>query len=327
MVSPRNAQQEAQELLADGYVARVLEPSPPAIDDGDWFADDAVSLSDADPDATAVMPTTAGEILWDELAADDPDVAAFAAERWLGAYKELGAIPQRFARRRTDFHRLAYSVVAEARRLANSKFGLRYTKDGFGTPFFTDESGADVQVRVEGIQLVVQRGDEVDSQKISTLEAAGRLVGVDPSTEAAEDDSPELGELDDPLIVDEASAEFIADWFGFATSVLEEFRLTPGAKDPSRVQLWPGHFDVALEVGSAEREQRATYGASLGDDAHDEPYLYVGAWGEVDRSNSFWNDETFSGATVSYTDLLEEPDPREAALVFFQTGYQLIKGR
>lgn len=320
MTEARNAQAEAQELLSDGYVARVLEPSPPAVDDGEWFADDPASVDGLDGDVVAVTPTTAGEILWDELAADDPDVAAFAAERWLGAFKELGAIPKRFPRRRKDYHRLAYSVVAEARRVSNGKFGLRFTKDGFGTPFFGD----DIQVRVEGVHLVVQAGDSVTTEPITTLEAAGKLVGVTPSTEAAEDDSPELGELDDDLIVDEASAEFIADWFGFATSVLEEFRLTPGVKDPSRVQLWPGHFDVAMEAGKVDRDQRATYGASLGDDDHDEPYLYIGPWAEVDMSNSFWNEFAFPGASVTYTDLLEEPDPREAALEFFQTGHQLI---
>ncbi len=320
MADPRNAQAEAQELLSDGYVARVLEPSPPAIDDGEWFADDPTSLDGTDGELVAVTPTTAGEILWDELAADDPDVAAFAAERWIGAFKELGPIPKRFPKRRTDFHRLAYSVVAEARRVANGKFGLRYTMDGFGTPFFGD----DVQVRVEGVNLVVQKGDSVKSERISTLEAAGILAGVTPGTESAEDDSPELGDLTEDLIVDEASGEFIADWFGFATSVLEEFRITPGVKDPGRVQLWPGHFDVAMEAGKADRDQRATYGASLGDDDHDEPYLYVGPWAEVDLSNSFWNEFAFTGASVSYTDLLEEPDPREAALEFFQTAHQLI---
>lgn len=320
MADLRNAQAEAQELLADGYLARVLEPSPPAVDDGEWFADDPASIDGTDADLVAVTPTTAGEILWDELAADDPDVAAFAAERWIGAFKELGPIPKRFPRRRTDFHRLAYSVVAEARRVANGKFGLRFTKDGFGTPFFGD----DQQIRVEGVDLVVQTGDTVKSERISTLAAAGQLVGITPGTDAAEDDSPELGDLDDDLIVDEASGEFIADWFGFATSVLEEFRLTPGLKDPSRVQLWPGHFDIAMEAGSPDRDQRATYGASLGDGDHDEPYLYIGPWSDVDMSNSFWNEHAFPGASVSYTDLLEEPDPREAAILFFQTGHQLI---
>ncbi|MEE9414022.1 MAG: hypothetical protein V3V01_01985 [Acidimicrobiales bacterium] len=324
----RNPQQEAQELLADGYVARVLEPSPPTVDNDEWFADDPTSLKGADPDLIAVTPTTAGEILWDELAIDDPDIAAFAAERWLGAYKELGAIPKRFAKCRTDLHRLAYSVVAEARRRANTKLGLRFTKDGFGTPFFNDPTmGDDVQVRVEGTELVLQQGSEVSRQTITTLSAAARFVGVVPGTDAAEDNSPELGDVEEELIIDEESVAFAADWFGFSTSALEEVRIIPSAKDVSRVQLWPGHFDIAIEMGSAERSQRASYGASLGDDGHEEPYLYVAAFGDVDESNSFWNDDAFSGASVLYSDLLEEPDPREAAIEFFQTGNQLLRGR
>ena len=202
----------------------------------------------------------------------------------------------------------------------SGKFGLRFTQNGFGTPFFGD----DQQVRVEGTELVVQTGDKVKSEPISTLAAASAMVGVTPGSEAAEHDSPELGDLDEDLIVDEASGEFIADWFGFATSVLEELRLTPGAKDAGRVQLWPGHFDVAIEVGEADANQRATYGASLGDDDHDEPYLYIGPWAEVDLSNSFWNEHAFNGASLNYTDLLEEPDPRQAAIEFFQTGHQVL---
>lgn len=324
----RNPIEEAQELLAKGYVARVLEPSLPPVEDGEWYADDPTSLGDVDPDLIAVTPNTAGEILWDELAMDDPDIAAFAAERWLGAYKELGAIPTRFAKRRTDLHRLAYSVVAEARRKANGKFGLRFTKDGFGTPFFNDATlGGDVQVRVEGTELVLQVGSDVSSQSITTLACAARFVGVEPSSEAAEQDSPELGDIEEELIIDEESVAFASDWFGFAVSALEEVRLMPSAKDVSRVQLWPGHFDIAMDMGSAERSQRASYGASLGDDGHDEPYLFVAAFGDIDRSNSYWNDDSFTGGSVIYSDLLEEPDPREAAIEFFQMGNQLLRGR
>jgi hypothetical protein len=69
--------------------------------------------------------------------------------------------------------------------------------------------------------------------------------------------------------VDPGAAAAIADWFGFATHVLERFR-TSGAEEMSRVQLWPEHFDPAVEAGSADRGQRASYGASPGDDAHPE---------------------------------------------------------
>ena len=38
----RHLQQEAAALLHRGEEARVLEPSPPAVEDGEWLADDPV---------------------------------------------------------------------------------------------------------------------------------------------------------------------------------------------------------------------------------------------------------------------------------------------
>ena len=81
------------------------------------------------------------------LAATDPAVASYAAEHWLGAYRGLERSLPGYAASREDYHRLAYAVVSNARKQATGKFGLRYTRGGFGTPFF----GNDEQVRVEGI--------------------------------------------------------------------------------------------------------------------------------------------------------------------------------
>ena len=114
---------------------------------------------------------------------------------------------------------------------------------------------------------------------------------------------------------------FLSDWFGFTTSVLEETRLLGGpGDDVSRVQLWAEHFDPAVELGSAEAGQRASFGGSPGDSSHDEPYLYVASWGEIDRSNPFWNDESFNGGSMSYAELLDSDDACSTALDFFRRG-------
>lgn len=311
----RHARRDAEAVA--GRAARVLEPSPPAVHDGDFYADDPATV---DGDHGVLTPTSAGAVTWDELAADDPDIAAFARAHWLGAYAALPAVPADYQPRRDDLHRLAYSVVAEARRQANTKFGLRYTRGGFGTPFFGD----DVQVRVESGHVVIQEGDEVRSQPVTSLADAGRFVGVAPGTEAAEHDSPPLGSLDDPLRVDVELTDFLGEWYGFATSVLEELRLTDGATDVGRVQLWPGHLDAAIEMGDADAGGRATYGASPGDMGHPEPYLYLGPWGEVDPTDPFWNDEHFTGASLSYADLRRADDPRAAALEFYRQGHSRL---
>jgi hypothetical protein len=76
----------------------------------------------------------------------------------------LIATPNRYVEGRLDAHRLAYSVIAEARRASTGRFGLQWTKGGFGTPVFDA-----TQVRAEGTELVghvseSQRGKSVSSR-------------------------------------------------------------------------------------------------------------------------------------------------------------------
>jgi hypothetical protein len=231
----------------------------------------------------------------------------------------LIATPNRYVEGRLDAHRLAYSVIAEARRASTGRFGLQWTKGGFGTPVFDA-----TQVRAEGTELVVQHGDETRSAPITTLSAAAELVGVTASTAAAEDDSPALGDLDRRLRIDENIMAFLDGWFEFSWTVLEELRTIDGAVDVGRTQLWPGHFDAATEIGDADSGRRATYGASPGDDAHDEPYLYVGVWSGVDPDESFWNASTFSGALLGFDSLYASDRPDAAARAFFAQAYDIV---
>ncbi len=92
----------------------------------------------------------------------------------------------------------------------------------------------------------------------------------------------------------------------------------------SRVQLWPEHFDPAFEMGSSADDSTASYGASAGDSAHPEPYLYIAAWGSIDRSDRFWNDSTFNGASLGYRTLLEADDPYATALAFVEKGHRKL---
>lgn len=102
---------------------------------------------------------------------------------------------------------------------------------------------------------------------------------------------------------------------------MEELRFSPGVADPERVQLWPGHFDPAIAAGDAGSGRRATYGFSPGDHSHDEPYIYVAAWSDVDRSDPFWNETSFNGASLSFDDLASADDHYGAAVAFLTEGY------
>jgi hypothetical protein len=124
----------------------------------------------------------------------------------------------------------------------------------------------------------------------------------------------------DALAIDATASTFLGDWFGFGTSVLEELRATVGDEAaPSRVQLWPEHFDLSVELGSESAGKRAGYGASPGDELHSDPYLYVAPWGEV-PDDDLWRATAFGGAEMSYAELLageSGASQREIALRFF----------
>jgi hypothetical protein len=310
-----NARAEAYERLEGCYETRVLEPSPPAVASGPWFADDPAARGELPPGRSVVSPVGTGDLRWDDLASTDPELAEWCADRWLGAYRRLGPVPAKLVPTRIALHRLAEQVVSPARRNANGKIGLRYTRGGFGTPFF----GADVQVRVRGAELVLQDASGEHAAAITTLAAAADHVGRDLL--------PDDVQLDrERLDVDPTAAGFLGDWYGFAASVLEELRAGAGNEaDPSRVQLWPEHFDLAVELGSEAKGSRAAYGLSPGDEHHPEPYLYVAPW-VAPAPGELWQATGFSGAELPYSELLGVPDQRDTALAFFRARLRALVG-
>jgi hypothetical protein len=316
----RDPRAEAQALVGDELVVSVLEPSPPAVA-VDPYADDPAAPADGRPSLT---PTTAGTVTWDEWVRTHEGKAEYAARHWLGAWRPLPPVPDGYQRSRRDLHQLAFYVLSPARRAVNRRIGLRWTAGGFGTPFFGD----DVQVRVEGTALVVQSGGHVRFEGIRTLGRAGRLVGRAPDPrDRGEFDVPEMADPDAPLTIDAASVAFLDAWFGFGTSVLEQLRVDLAAGAPGLVQLWPEHFDLAVEAGDEPAGRRASFGCSPGDNAHPEPYLYVAPWQPVDRTEPYWNDLAFNGASLAFADLAALPsgaEQREAALTFFHRAAALL---
>jgi hypothetical protein len=285
-----NPRAEAEDKLGGDYEARVLEPSPPAVSEPP-YADDPVHPGEVPEGRELVSPVhNRGDLTWDEIASQDPEIAPWCAERWLGAWKRLEPLPASFAETRIALHTIAEAVVAPARMPAN-EIALRYTRGGFGTPFF-EQDGADCQVRVEHGELVRQRGAEETKESLPGVETA--------------------------------AASALGDFYGLACSVLEQLRADEGDGDPSTVQLWPEHFDLAIELGSESAGQRANFGASPGDGNHPEPYLYVGPW-TAEVSGELWNAASFNGAELTYSDLIAADDHRRAALDFMRERYRALQ--
>jgi hypothetical protein len=228
---------------------------------------------------------------------------------------ELQPLPKTFAATREALHRVAEQIVAPARKPHN-EIALAVTPGGFGTPPF-DFEGKRMQVRCEGAELVRQVDGEERRAVLVTLADAAELIGPALFPDGAPDDR-------EPLGIDAVAADRLADFYACGNEALERFRdgLPPDAA-ASEINLWPEHFDVAIEAGAEGAGQRANYGASPGDDDHPEPYVYVGPW-TARPEGAFWNATAFPGAELGYADLLAAPDPVAATLEFFDARAQAL---
>lgn len=230
----------------------------------------------------------------------------------------LAARPSTLVDTRLGLHRLATYVVAPARYRQTERFGLRATENGFGTPIFGSR-----RIRVVGAELIDERDGEVRTAPITSLQAAADFLGepVDPAT-AAEHDSPEVGDVDADLGIDPEASLWLGSWFNAAFDALNVVRTDDASVDASEAQLWPGHFDPAIETG--DEDHRASYGASPGDHSIAEPYLYVSAWWpdrlQLDREDPFWNADAFVGTVLKVSDFPADSDPVEVAAEFWISG-------
>jgi hypothetical protein len=311
--------------LGDAYEVRVLEPSPPAVT-REPFSDDPTERGAVPDGRTLVSPVEtggAGDLTWDALARDDAELATWCSARALGAWGAPPPLPaiDAVVATRLSLHALAEHVLCAARHRVNGKIGLRFTRGGFGTPFF----GADEQVRIEGATLVHTTTAAGETRTdLTTLRAAAMVVGIEAGAPDLFTPTTPL-DLDRRLDLDPAAVGVIEWWMGFAAAVLAQVRADPESNAaptaPSLLQMWPEHFDTAVDLGDAAAGSRANYGASPGDATHPEPYLYVGPW-DLSRlpegTDPYWN-ESF-GASLPYSALLGTEGAREAALTFFRTG-------
>lgn len=223
---------------------------------------------------------------------------------------------------RDHLHQLAYFALSPARHKVVGRMGLRTTPGGFGTPEFEGRVA-----RIDGSLLVHEEATNVATREISTVRAAAEFFGGGYEEVWFEDFRDPLTPIgpDVALSVDADDSHLIGAWFQFAFEVLDAFREdSRAADDPSTTQIWPEHFDAAMETGDPDSGQRASYGFSPGDGEHPEPYIYVAAWGEIDFSNAYWNDGAFNGSSLSYAQLAGSPEPFEAALGFLRDGYRIL---
>ncbi|MEA1902945.1 MAG: hypothetical protein U9N56_05395 [Actinomycetota bacterium] len=236
----------------------------------------------------------------------------------------LNPVPANLAETRSALHHLAFFAVSPARHKAVGRMGLKDTPGGFGTPEFDGRVA-----RIDGDLLVHEDNGNVATQKITTVREAAEFFGNDYDQDWFADwhDPVKPDDPDATLDVDGDASHFLGEWFKYGFEVLNSLRgHGVDGDDVSEAQLWPEHFDPATELGDYDKGERASFGASPGDGNHPEPYLYVAAWSEVDRSNAYWNEETFNGASLSYGEIKDSDDPLQTGLDFLLEGYRILHG-
>jgi len=207
----------------------------------------------------------------------------------------LGAgLPERFFDTRRAVHLVAARVLGAARYQSVGKMGLVVVDGGIATPEF----GGHRLALVDGLLHV--NGSQ---HPLTTLGEACALAGVDPSADLP----PALntaGDAATEVAVDRQAFDALIGWYALCQSALESLAdVMSTDENPTTIQLWPEHFDVALEAGSDST--RATYGGSPGDAYFSEPYLYVGPFQA--RNGEFWNAEF--GAAMTRSELHPGVDP------------------
>lgn len=214
---------------------------------------------------------------------------------------------------RASLHAVAERILAADLYARTGYVGLRPTVDGFGQPEVLT-GGERRRARIVRNTLVVQHDVSETRHELTTLgdlaAAVGIELGGDLPYEPSSDAAPST-----PVAISETAAKAFAVTLAFSASALERVRRAAWESNPSIYQLWPEHFDLAVQIGSV------MIGASLGDalsvDGRRTPYLYVSPE-EVPAPDGYWNEPY--GAAIGFDELRSD----DHAHAFFTTGLEAL---
>jgi hypothetical protein len=214
------------------------------------------------------------------------------------------------ATRRT-LHALAEHLLAGDLARRTGKIGLRVTAGGFGQPEIV-AAGERRRIRIDGTDLVVLTGDRECWKPLTTAAELAAFAAAELGAPTGTYQPETTLDPEATLDVDDACVEALARWFDLVDRALEEVRRHHRAAEPTLVQVWPEHFDVACTISEVN------LGGSPGDDDHPEPYLYVGPW--TPRTGEFWNEPW--GASVPWRTIPAVAD----AVTFLEDGLRRATG-
>ena len=234
----------------------------------------------------------------------------------------FGALPDEFGATRLAARRIGAHIMSRVRKTAVGRIDLAACPGGFGTPSF----GADhCVIRVSGGWLIVERSTGTVTTKSlpvngATMAELAELAGADLAANLdVGHDTPPLGDVDEPLAFDAASATLLGNWFAYGLQVIDRIvAVQPVTAEPTRARIWPEHFDLAIDLAAAVGS-RVNLGASPGDEFHEAPYLYISPWDTPRPGDpAYWNAPF--GAVLGYDEISAAPSAIDAGIAFLTEG-------
>jgi len=234
----------------------------------------------------------------------------------------LAPLPGEFSATRLVARRIGGHIMARVRKAAIGRIDLAPFPGGFGTPSFGTDHCV---IRICGGLLIVERtGGTVRTRSLpvngATLAELAELAGADLAANLdVGHDTPPLGDVDEPLAFDAASATQLGNWFAFGLQVIDRVvAVQPATAEPTRARIWPEHFDLGIDLAAAGGS-RLNLGASPGDEFHDAPYLYVSPWDTPRPGDpAYWNAPF--GAVLGYDEISAAPGAIDAGVAFMAEG-------
>jgi hypothetical protein len=229
---------------------------------------------------------------------------------------------------------------------------LRVTPNGITTTRIPNrETGFELRLDLSTHRLVIQADHArptqipLDGQSSAVLVAqimsALENLGIKPDI-----DKTKLGDSN-PTHYDQAAVEPFWRALPRIDTILKRFQEKLDA-NTSPVQLWPHHFDLAMNWFSGRRvpgtnpadeeasEEQMNFGFSTGDDGIPVPYFYITAYplpAELVQTHlppdAFWHTQGWTGALLPYAALTKTEHPEEKLIGFLQhvhsVGRRLMK--
>lgn len=229
---------------------------------------------------------------------------------------------------------------------------LRVAPNGLTTTEIpAGESRFELRLDLTAHRLVIQAGHAqpphipLGGQSSAALGAqiltALAQIGIQPDV-----DKTTLGDTA-PAQYDRAAVERFWRALQRIDATMKRFHESLGA-NTSPVQLWPHHFDLAMNWFSGRRvpgmdpadeeasEEQMNFGFSTGDDAISNPYVYITAYPLPEKlvktmlpPDAIWHTQGWTGAVMPYHALTQAEQPEEKLLGFLRlvhgAGSHLMK--